>query len=108
MEKHFYSHLIETSLLSLELGDIDLSKEERIHLGLLIDSNIHSVILDAILSELSEKDKRIFLAHLATNDHNKIWTHLRANIKNIEEKIKKAAESIKQELHRDIKEAKGK
>ncbi|MEK7533930.1 MAG: hypothetical protein AAB600_01195 [Patescibacteria group bacterium] len=108
MKKHFYSHLIETSILSLELGDMDLSKEERIHLGLLIDSNIHSVILDAILSELSEKDKRIFLAHLATNDHNKIWTHLKAKIENIEEKIKKAAESIKQELHRDVKEAKRK
>lgn len=102
--KHFYSHLIETSVLSLELGEMDLSKEERIHLVALIDSNLHSVILDVILSELSEKDKKIFLAHLATNDHDKIWKHLRASIKNIEEKIQKTADNLKEELYKDIQE----
>ena len=107
MKKHFYSHIIETSILSLELGEMDLSKEERIHLISLMESNIHTVILDTILSELSERDKKIFLEHLIVNDHDKIWKHLKENIKDIEEKIKKAAESIKKELHSDIKEAKG-
>lgn len=106
MGKHFYSHIIETSTLTLELGDMDLSKEERRHLLDLAENNIHHAILDAILSELSEENKKIFLSHLTSEAHDKIWEHLRQKIENIEEKIKTAAESIKKELHRDIKEAK--
>ena len=108
MGKHFYSHIIETSTLSVELGEMDLSKEERRHLIELAENNIHHAILDAILSELSEEDKKIFLHHLSKDDHDKVWEHLRQKIENIEEKIKNAAESIKKELHRDIREAKSK
>ena len=106
MGKHFYSHIIETSTLTLELGEMDLSKEERRHLIDLAENNIHHAILDAILSELSEENKKIFLSHLAAEDHDKVWKHLRKNIDNIEEKIKKTAEDLKKELHKDIKEAK--
>lgn len=105
--RHFYSHIVETSILSLELGEMDLSKDERIELISLIDLNIHHAILDMILSELSEENKKIFLMHLASNDEDKIWNHLKANIKDIEEKIKKSAENLKEELYRDIQEAKG-
>ena len=106
MGKHFYSHIIETSTLTLELGDMDLSKEERRHLIDLAENNIHHAILDAILSKLSEENKKIFLSHLASDNHDKVWDHLRKNIDNIEEKIKKTAEDLKKELHKDIKEAK--
>lgn len=108
MGKHFYSHIIETATLSVELGEMDLSKEERRHLIELAENNIHHAILDGILSELSEEDKKIFLHHLSKDDHDKAWKHLRQKIENIEEKIKKAAESVKKELHKDIKEAKSK
>lgn len=104
--KHFYSHIIETSVLSLELGGMNLSKEERLHLFSLIEANIHTAVVDAILSQLQEEDKKIFLMHLSVNDHGKIWEHLRKNIENIEDKIKKIAEDIKSELHRDIREIK--
>jgi len=50
----------------------------------------------------------IFLKHLVLEDHYKLWKHLKAKIEDIEEKIKSAAESIKKELHRDIKAAKSK
>ena len=53
MKKHFYTHIIDTSTLSLELGEMDLTSEERIHLFSLIDANIHHTILDLVLSELS-------------------------------------------------------
>ncbi|EKD64825.1 MAG: hypothetical protein ACD_50C00290G0002 [uncultured bacterium] len=106
MKKNFYSHLIETSLISLELADLDLSKDERIHLLQLAEDNIHHTILDAILSELSEEDKKTFLHHLSKDDHDKVWEHLKQKIENIEDKIKSAAESIKKELHKDIKELK--
>ena len=105
MKKHFYSHIIDTSILSLELGDMDLNQAQRLELIALIDSNLHQVVLDAVLSELSEEDKKTFLKYLHANDHEKIWQHLRSKVENIEEKIKKTAEDLKKELHKDIKEA---
>lgn len=104
-KQHFYSHLIDTSVLSLELGDMDLTHEERIHLVTLVNSQLHHVILDTVLSELSEHDKKIFLHLLLVDDHDKIWEHLNKKIDNIEEKIKKAVEDLKKELHKDIQEA---
>lgn len=100
--KHFYSHLIETSSLTLEIGNMNLSQEERVHLISLVESNLHHVVLDAVLSELNEEDKKYFLKHLAMEKHDEIWKLLNEKTKNIEEKIKKAAEDLKKELHRDI------
>lgn len=106
-DKHFYSHIIETSSLSLALGDIELKQEERIHLIELVDSQLHHVILDTVLSHLSEEDKKIFLQHYSSDRHDEIWKLLHEKVENIEDKIKKAAEDLKRELHKDIKEASG-
>lgn len=106
IKKHFYSHLVETSLLSLELGDISLTSDERIELISLADSQLHHVIVDTILSELSKEDKLVFLEHLHNDDQDNIWKLLNEKAKGVEEKIKKAAEVLKKELHEDIKEAK--
>jgi hypothetical protein len=103
-KKYFYTHIIDTSILSLELAEMDLAPKERLHLISLIDSNIHHEILDLILSELSSTDKKTFLSHLASQSHDKVWKLLRGKIDNIEEKIKKTAEDVKNELHKDIKE----
>lgn len=108
MKKHFYSHIIETSSLSLALGDIELTKEERLHLISLVDAQIHHVILDTVLSHLSEDDKKVFLQHYSSNRHDEIWKLLHSKVENIEEKIQKAAEELKKELHKDIKEANSK
>lgn len=103
-KKYFYTHIIDTSTLSLELGGMDMTPKERMHLISLIDSNIHHEILDLILSELNPADKKTFLIHLASEDHVKVWKFLNEKIDNIEEKIKKTADDIKRELHKDIKE----
>lgn len=108
MKKSFYTHIVDTSTLSLELGDMDLTQEERIHLISLINSNLHHEILDLVLSELDEEDKKIFLKHLAHEEHDKVWELLNKKVDNIEEKIKKTAEDLKKELHKDIKVAKEK
>ena len=105
-KQYFYTHIIDTSTLSLELGDMDLTPKERLDLISLIDSNIHHEILDLILSELKSEDKKIFLTHLASEDHENIWKLLRSKVDNIEEKIKKTAEDLKKELHQDIKNVK--
>lgn len=106
--KHFYSHLVETESLIVELHTMNLSEEEKTHLISLVDSSLHHTVLDAVLSELSEEDKRTVLKHLAHDEHDKVWTHLNSKVDNIEDKIKQAAEDLKKELHSHIKEAKEK
>lgn len=107
MSKHFYSHLVETDSLVVLINDLDITDSEKAHLISLVDSQLHHTVLDAILSELAEDDKRTFLKHLLDEDHEKIWNHLNDKVDNIEEKIKKAADDLKKELHKDIKEARG-
>jgi hypothetical protein len=107
-KRYFYTHIIDTSVLSLELADMNMDPKERLHLISLIESNIHHEILDLILSELKPVDKKTFLSHLASENHDKVWKFLREKVDSIEEKIKKTAEALKKELHEDIKNIKTK
>ena len=103
--KYFYSHLIQIESVVSELDKMDLTKEERMHLAELVDSSLHHTILDAILSELSDDEKRVFMQHVAQGDHDKIWRFLNEKIDKVEEKIKNAAEDLKIRLHKDLKES---
>lgn len=102
----FYSHLIEIESIIVELDKLDLSNEQKHHLAGLIDSSLHHTVLDAVLSELSPQDKKVFINYLREDDHSKIWKFLNEKLENIEEKIKKAADGLKKELHKDLAEAK--
>lgn len=104
--KHFYSHIIDNTSITLEIANINMSQEERLHLLALAESNIHHTILDVILSELTAEDKIKFMEHLHSDNHDKIWELLNDKVKNIENKIKTAAEDLKKELHKDIEESK--
>lgn len=97
--------MVEIETIAMRLQYLDLSEEERTHLLGLIDSSLHHAILDAVLSELSEKDKKRFLEHVGTEEHDKLWKFLNEKVDNIEEKIKKTADSLTKELHKDIDEA---
>ncbi|MBI4098340.1 MAG: hypothetical protein HY426_04875 [Candidatus Levybacteria bacterium] len=105
MKVHFYSHIVETSSISLALADMDLTQDERKHLIDLAQDNLHHAILDVVLSELSEKDKQEFLKLLAQDEHDKIWKLLTKSVDNIEDKIKKTVDELKKELHKDIEES---
>ena len=104
--KQFYTQIIEIESITTELDKLDLTEEQRLHLATLLDSSLHHTILDAILSELGDQDKRVFLQHLHENDHVKIWGFLNEKVDNIEDKIKKAAEDLKIEMRKDLKKAK--
>ena len=106
--KHFYSHLVKTETIAVRLSYLDMSDEERAHLLGLIDSSLHHAILDAVLSELSEQDKKKFLEHLGTGKHDRLWEFLNGKVDNIEEKIKKTADDLSDAIHKDIDEAKKK
>jgi hypothetical protein len=104
MKKHFFNHLIEVDTLHLELDNHDLSDEQKDELKKIMDESIYHTVLETILSELSEEDKKVFLTHLADDDHGKIWEFVNNKVENIEDKIIKASEDIKKKLHSDIKE----
>ncbi len=108
MKKRFYSHIIELESVTVKLDELGLSNEERLHLLTLIESNLDHVILDAILSELNEEDKKLFLKEVASENHDEVWKLLKNKVDNIEQKILKAAEDLKKELHQDIDEVKKK
>ena len=107
MTIHFYSKLVTTDSLVEALNELDLSDEQRAHLLDVADSSLHHAIVDAILSELSDKDKQTFLEYVTADDHKKIWEFLNKKIDKIEEKITQTADGLKKELHQDIKETKG-
>ncbi len=104
--KHFYAHLVETTDIVLELGELDLSPEERIHLLSLVEANIHSSVINTVLSTLDEKNKKIFLSNLMLSDHIKTLEHLKQTSIDIEDKIQKTISTIKEELLEDLKKAK--
>lgn len=104
-KKHFYHEYVEIESVFVELDSFGFSEEEKHHLSRLIDANLHHTVLDAILSELNETDKKQFLTHLQRSENTKIWELLHDRVEGIEEKIKKAALEVKKELHEDIDEA---
>ncbi len=108
MKIHFYSRIVETSTISLALAEMDITAEERKHLIDLAQDNLHHAILDVVLSELSDKDKEKFLLLLEKDEHDKIWEFLTTRVDHIEDKIKKTAEDLKKELHKDIEDSRKK
>lgn len=103
MSKHFYSHLVELDTLYLELDNHELTDSQKEEIKRLLDESIYHTVLEAVLSELSDEDKKMFLLHLADDDHGKIWEFVNGKVENIEDKIRKAADDIKEKLYEDIK-----
>lgn len=104
--KQWYSHLIEIESIIFELDQMKLSNDEKLHLAKLADSSLHNAILDMVLSQLSEFDKRKFIDHVTENDHDKLWKFLNERVDDVEMKITKVANQLKDELKKDLKEAK--
>lgn len=104
--KHFYSHIIEIESIYTILDVMDLDHDEKHELIVIIESTVHHTIIDTVLSELSEKDKKTFLHHVSKKDHDKVWKHLKENVEQVEHKINRAVNILLQELHLDVEEAK--
>jgi hypothetical protein len=106
MKKQFYSHIINIESLVAHLETLTLSDAEKAELLSIIDSHIHHTILDLILSELSEEEKKVFLMHMTDEQHDKVWELINNKVDNIEDKIKNAVDDVKTELQKDIDEVK--
>ena len=104
MQSFFYSHLVDLDSLIIALSELDITMEEKQKLEKLAHDQLHNAIVDVILNELAERDKKIFLANLRYETQEKIWKHLNEKVDKIEDKIFKAALDLKNELHKDISE----
>lgn len=105
----FYTKFIQKETLIEQLDTLNLSMEEKVHLSTLIDSSLHHLVLDEILSNLSTEDKKLFIDLIShEKDHQKIYDFLTGKIENIENRIKKISDELIEEMHGDIKEAKEK
>ena len=106
MVKHFYSFVVETETLFMEIDSLEISDNEKTHLKSLAESHIHSSVLDTILSELSPDNKRTFLSHINSKEHERTWKFVNTLIENAEEKIAAVANKVKKDLLEDLKSVK--
>ena len=106
--KHFYTDIVEVDSIFVALDKMDLTSEELSQLKEMVESQVHQVVIDTVLSQLSEKDQKLFLTYLAHGRHDEILQHLKKNIEKVEEKIIKAVDELKNDLHADIKESRQK
>lgn len=106
MTKYFYSHLISISSVSQDLDALDISSAQKQELLDIAKTHMHQTIIEAILSELKEDDKKKFLELMAFGNDEKIWNHLNEKADKIEEKISEAGKNLESELRKDIKRLK--
>ncbi len=105
--KVWYQKIITIEPILKELNEMDLSEEERAHLSELLDSSLHHAILDEILSNLNEEDKKLFLKMLHTDsDNEKLVEFLNEKIDHIDDRVKKVADDLVKEMHSEVREAK--
>lgn len=102
MGRYFYSHLTDTDSLTADLAELDLTVGQKKELMEIAHVHTHQAVVDAILSELSEDDKKKFLELLARGSDDEIWKHLNDKVEKIEDKITDVAKQVKRELREDI------
>lgn len=101
-QKHFYNHLIELDTLSNELDTLALSTAQKEELLEIAHVHVHQSIMDAILMQLKDSDKKTFLELVAVGADEKIWKHLNEKVEKIEDKIVDAADGVKKVMKEDI------
>lgn len=106
--KYFYSHIIEIDTLLSDLSELDITSEEKEKLENLIHSSAHHAVVDSLLSSLPIEAKKEFVTHLNTSSHENIFDFLKKNVENVEDIIKNAAHTIRDEFHADVKALKEK
>ncbi len=106
MQTYFYSHIVSIEPIKARLDELELSDTEKEELLTLSEENLHYVVMDVVLSELTDEDKKTLFIHLASDKHDDVWALLHDKTDKIEEKIMKAAEEFINTLHKDVHEAK--
>jgi len=103
MKKHFYSEVISLEVVVTTLDELAMSPKEKEHLTLLAEEMLHHKILDMVLTELNEEDKKVFLLLLLDESHDQVWEHLTGKIEDLHTKLKSVAKEIEESLLEDIR-----
>lgn len=99
---HFYHSIVSMESLRVSIELFEFEKDEKEKLMELAERTLHHSILDLVLSELSDPDKKLFLEHHASERHQEIWRLLNSKVNNIEKKIRFEADSVAKKLHADL------
>lgn len=95
MNNKFYNHLIKIEPLHNKLSEYDIDINQRDEILSLLHSHIHITVIDVVLSELQEEEKKEFLHLVAIKeDHDGAWNFIITKIPEGEEKVKKAIDDI--------------
>jgi hypothetical protein len=105
MNTYFYSNLITLEPVVLRLSELSLTADEKKELLNISEENLHYILMDLVLTELSDDDKKIFFLHLTVEKHEPLWEFLHSKIDQVEDKIKKAADDFIASLNKDILES---
>jgi hypothetical protein len=104
MSDYFYAHIIDNDDIHHQLDILDITDKEKNHLLLIVESSMHHIIVDVLLTEMiKDHHKELFLKHLVDDNHKEIWKVLKSSINSPEEKIIKAVEEMKNDLLTDIR-----
>ncbi len=106
MKQQFYSHLVSTDHIFIEIDNLDISEKEKIHLKSLVTSNIHIAVLDIVMTHIPPEDKKMFLNHLHKNEHEAMWEFLEKRTIAIDKKIIKKVKELSDEFLSDIHQVK--
>ena len=61
MKHHFYGHLVEIDSIHAELDMLEMTPAEKQELVIIVESSIHKLVLETVLSKLNEEEKRVIL-----------------------------------------------
>ncbi|MBI2590486.1 MAG: hypothetical protein HYW33_01205 [Candidatus Blackburnbacteria bacterium] len=105
MSKLFYDHLIILEEVEIELGKLELSREEKRELEELIEEILHHRVLGRVLSDLPEVHHEDFLQKFKNAPHDTfLIEYLNERIeRSVEEHIKEEIEKLKKEILTDIR-----
>lgn len=101
---YFYAHIVNPDDLAKEIEVLDVSAEDRAHLFMVVQSTLHHRVIDALLEELHDDHKHIFLTHIVEENHEGVWRVLNEHVDGAEDKIRQTYEWLRAELMADIHE----
>ncbi|OGY09042.1 MAG: hypothetical protein A2782_00960 [Candidatus Blackburnbacteria bacterium RIFCSPHIGHO2_01_FULL_43_15b] len=104
MSKLFYDHLIILEEVEIELGKLELDRDEKRELEELIEETLHHRVLDRVLSELPRVHHEEFLQRFAETPHDPcLIGYLNKKIEqSVEEHIQDEVKKMKKEIMADI------
>ncbi|MEK7521814.1 MAG: hypothetical protein AAB599_03380 [Patescibacteria group bacterium] len=105
MSKVWYDHLIILEEVEIELGKLELDREEKRELEHLIEEMTHHRVMDRVLTHLPKQHHKEYLKRFANSPHDPGLIHyLNERIEeSVEEHVKDEMKKLKKEILSDLR-----